>query len=62
MKKEEITGADSKEKEVRTGYLLNGYIRNNLTQTELAALDDWVTENMINQRVFEVMIYGLMLH
>src|SRR5580692_3729533 len=37
----------------RIAYLINGYIRENLTVSEQQELDDWVTANMKNQQLFE---------
>jgi transmembrane sensor len=37
----------------RIAYLLAGYIRDTLTEQEHAELDDWVNENIGNQRMFE---------
>jgi hypothetical protein len=51
---------DPGEDMLRTAYLINGYIRNNLTEKEHNELDDWVTENIINQRIFETMTEDLM--
>ncbi|MEJ0080832.1 MAG: hypothetical protein WDM78_07750 [Puia sp.] len=52
--------ADTANPQIRTAYLLNGFIRNNLTEKEHDELDEWVCENIVNQRVFEVMTEGLM--
>jgi len=37
----------------RIAYLINGYIRKKLTVSEHRELDDWVSENMNNQQLFE---------
>jgi hypothetical protein len=60
MTRGNITDTGSDNPQIRTAYLLNGYIRHKLTRSEHKELDDWVTENMVNQRVFEVMTDGLM--
>src|SRR5450432_63378 len=44
------------EQAFRLAYLVAGFIRNTLTDTENIELDDWVTANMDNQRLFEQLI------
>ncbi|HRP56435.1 FecR domain-containing protein [Agriterribacter sp.] len=39
----------------RTAYLIAGYINNELTEDEHDELDDWVSENDDNMRLFEVL-------
>lgn len=41
------------EKAFRIAYLVAGFIKENLTETEHAELDDWVNENAGNQHLFE---------
>jgi ferric-dicitrate binding protein FerR (iron transport regulator) len=41
------------EKAFRIAYLVAGFIKENLTEAEHSELDDWVNENMDNQRRFE---------
>ena len=44
------------EQSFRIAYLVAGFIRQTLTGSENIELDDWVTANMDNQRLFEQMI------
>src|SRR5450755_3394469 len=37
----------------RIAHLISGYIRKDLTDSEHRELDNWVTENMKNQQLFE---------
>jgi hypothetical protein len=60
MTTKKTAGTYPEEKEIRTAYLINGYIRHNLTEAEHVELDEWITASMINQQVFEVMTEGLM--
>jgi transmembrane sensor len=43
----------SEELAKRIAYLINGYIRKKLTVSEHQELDDWVSDNMKNQQLFE---------
>lgn len=60
MTKEEKIKEDPEAKEIRIAYLINGYIRHNLTVTENNELDEWVCVSMKNQQIFEAMTEGLM--
>jgi ferric-dicitrate binding protein FerR (iron transport regulator) len=44
------------EQSFRIAYLVAGFIRQTLTESENIELDDWVTANMDNQHLFEQMI------
>ena len=44
------------EKAFRVAYLVAGFLRHTLTEAEHTELDDWVTANMDNQRLFEKLI------
>jgi ferric-dicitrate binding protein FerR (iron transport regulator) len=50
---EDFRSGPSDELAERIAYLINGYIRENLTVSEQQELDDWVTANMKNQQLFE---------
>lgn len=57
MKDEAPVGsAPGDEQAFRVAYLVAGFIRNTLTAVEQVELDDWVTANMENQRLFEQLI------
>lgn len=57
MKEEESIGSDASGDEAfRVAYLVAGFIRHTLTEAENRELDDWVTANMENQRLFERLI------
>jgi hypothetical protein len=60
MPNEEIEASDFEANGIRTAYLINGFIRHNLTIAENDELDEWVSVNMTNQRIFENMTEGLM--
>src|SRR5258705_9392117 len=57
MKEEQAFKPDPDDQQAfRVAYLVAGFIRNTLTDAENIELDDWVTANMDNQRLFEKLI------
>jgi hypothetical protein len=60
MSDEEIEASAFETNGIRIAYLINGFIRHNLTIAENDELDEWVSANMTNQRIFENMTEGLM--
>jgi len=54
MNTEDLSGNDpTEELAERIAYLINGFIQDDLTESEHDELDEWVSANMKNQRLFE---------
>ena len=54
MNTEDLSGNDpTEELAERIAYLINGFIQEDLTESEHDELDEWVSANMKNQRLFE---------
>ena len=54
MNTEDLSGKDpTEELAERIAYLINGFIQDDLTESEHDELDEWVAANMKNQRLFE---------
>jgi hypothetical protein len=43
---------------LRIAYLINGYIRDRLTIAEHEELDEWVSQTLGNQKIFEELTVG----